>query len=109
MYVDVLELVKEFQRASICYLESKAQKKTLQGIISEFFLLDTLKLNFERRIQPKDGLIQGLFSQYQGTFFDFQKKSRGGLPLLTSPSCTPMSVAEYASISLNILNILEKA
>ena len=40
------------------------------------------------------------FFQNQGTFFDYHKKGRGGLP--HSPSCAPLSVAEYASIFRNI-------
>ena len=44
--------------------------------------------------------VRGFFFQNQGTFFDYHKKGRGGLPL--PPSCPPLSVAEYASIFRNI-------
>ena len=44
--------------------------------------------------------IRALFFQNQDAFFDFQKgQGKPSLPL----SCALMSVAEYVSISLNIL------
>ena len=42
----------------------------------------------------------GPFFQNQGTFFDFYKKGSEGF--LPPPCCVPLSVTEYASISLNI-------
>ena len=42
----------------------------------------------------------GLFSPKSGHFYSIFKKDRGSLS--SSPSCAPVSSAEYASISLNI-------
>ena len=56
-----------------------------------------LKLHFEWKLYPKD---QGLFF-HSGHFFRFSKKGKGGPPHFP-PSCTPVSVAKYASISFNI-------
>ena len=47
----------------------------------------------------------GPFSAKSGHFFWFSENDRGGLPLPLPPpppSCAPVSVAEIASISLNI-------
>ena len=49
--------------------------------------------------------IRAFLSKIRTPFLIF-KKSKGGL--LSLPSCSPVSVAEYASISLKIfLNILK--
>ena len=59
------------------------------------------KLHFEWKIERKDGPNQGLFFQHQATFFDFQKGQ--GRPPHPLPIFTPVSVAEYASISFKML------
>ena len=53
------------------------------------------------RFNPKIDIIRALFSQIRAPF-SIIKKGKGRLPLLSSPSCAPLSVTEYASISLNI-------
>ena len=66
--------------------------------ILEFFYLETLKTTFWMKKLTLDLHNQGLSLQNQDTFIDFQM-GQGHLP--SRPSCTPTSVAEYASISLN--------
>ena len=49
-----------------------------------------------------------LLPKNQGNFLDFQKRAKEASPTPLSPSYAPVSVAEYASISLNILKYLWK-
>ena len=74
------------------------------GNILKFFLLDTLKTTFSMKNLPQRWTQPGPFLQNQGTFFDFQKGL--GRPPLFPPGSAPVSVAEYAPISLNISKYL---
>ena len=81
-------------------LSKTQEEKAKQGNILEFFLLDTLKTIFWIKIGAKDECNQGLFSKVGALFSIFKKGQLEGLPL--SLSCASVSVAEYASISLNL-------
>ena len=76
------------------------EKEAPQGNFLEFFLPDTVKPtlwteNFTRRwTQP------GLFFPKSENCFQFSKRANETSPLL--PSCVPVSLANYASISLNM-------
>ena len=76
------------------------QKEAPQGSILELFLLDILNTTF-----LMENLIQWWtqsrrFIPNSGYSFRFSKRTREGSPLL--PNCVPVSVVEYASISLNM-------
>ena len=53
-------------------------------------------------MQPKDGHNLQLFPPKSEQFFRFSDKGTEDLSLSTPNSCTPVSVDEYASISLNV-------
>ena len=76
------------------------QKENPQGSILELFLLDTLKTTI-----LMENLIQWWtqsrpFFPNSWYFFRFSKRTKEGSPFL--PNCVPVSVVEYASISLNM-------
>ena len=70
----------------------------------KFFLPNTLK-NYilNGKFNPKMDKTGVFFSENHDTSFDFQKRVEGH-----PPSCTSVSVAEYALISLNV-RILKNA
>ena len=90
-------------------LSKHNQKDAQQGNILVFFHLDTLKTKWNGikngmengKFDPKMDTIRA-FSQKNQCFFFFQfsEVGSGGLPL--HRGCAPVSVPEYASISLNI-------
>ena len=53
------------------------------------------------RFNPKIDITRAFFSQIRAPF-SIIKKGKRRLPLLSSPSCAPLSVTEYVSIPLNI-------
>ena len=80
-------------------LSSKIQEKeTPQENILDFFLINTRKTTFwmEDLIQR---WTQAFLSKIW-TLFSILKSAKEAYPLL--PSCAPVSVAEYASVSLNM-------
>ena len=66
-------------------LTNFSSKRPRRAKFWRFFFWILLKLHFEWKIQPKDGHNYRLFSQNQGTFFDFQK----GQGLSPSPPSFP--------------------
>ena len=54
------------------------------------------------KFNPKRNTVRACFSKIR-TLYSIFKKDRGGLP--SSPGCAPVSVAEYAPISLRALNM----
>ena len=81
-------------------LPSATEKEAPQGNILEFFLLDILKTAFGiENLKPNMDTIRAFLSKIKA-LFPIVKKGRGGFP--SPPSCAPVIVAEYASISLNI-------
>ena len=74
------------------------REKTPQRILEIFSFRYSFNYILNGKFNPK---IDSFFFQNQGTLFDFQKKTEDASPYL--PSCAPVSVAEHASISLNIL------
>ena len=61
-----------------------------------------------RKLNPKINTIRFFFPLKSRYFFLFSKKGRGGLPLPFPLSFTPVSMAEYAPIFLNILKYCSK-
>ena len=88
------------QGTSINILSKTQEKEAPQGNILEFFLLDTLKYTLWMENLTGRWAQSGSFFPKSGHFFDFQKGQ--GRPPFPPPSCAPVSVAEYASISLNM-------
>ena len=79
-------------------ISSKTQEKEVpQGNILVFFLLDTLKTTSWMENLTQWWIQSGPFFPKSGHFFRFSKRAGEA-----SPSCMPVSVTEYASISLNI-------
>ena len=76
------------------------RKRTLQGNILEFFLLDTFETTFCAENLNQRWTPTGPFFSKTALLSIFKKKWQGRPPL--PPSWTPVSGAEYASISLNI-------
>ena len=74
--------------------------KTPAGKQFWIFLLSTLKTIFWVENLTQRWIRTGPFFPKSGQVFRFSKSSRGGLPL--PPSCAPVSVAEYATVTLNI-------
>ena len=75
-------------------MSTTQEKEVPQGNILKFFQLDTPKTTILMESLTLEGLskIRALFS--------ILEKDRGGLS--SPPTCMPVSVAEYLSISLNI-------
>ena len=65
-----------------------------------FFILDTLKTTIRIENLTRWWTQSGSFFVESRHFFQFSKREGEVFPLL--PSCAPVSVAEYASISLNM-------
>ena len=83
-------------------ISSKTQEKDAPlGNILEIFLLDTLKITFWVGNLIQSWIQSVPFLPKSGHCFRFSKKSKGG-NFSSPPSSTPVSVAEYASTSLNI-------
>ena len=82
------------------------EKKAKQDSILGVFLLDTItvkvKLYFEWKISPKDRHNQVLYYPKIRALFSILKKGQGAPSPTPLHSCTTMTVAEFASISLNI-------
>ena len=82
------------------------EKKAIQDSILGFFLLDTItvkvKLYFEWKISPKDRHNQVLYYPKIRALFSILKKGQGAPSPTPLHSCTTVTVAEFASISLNI-------
>ena len=72
------------------------------GVFSPVYSLNCI---LNGKFNPKMKTIRAFFSKIRALSSIF-KKSRGGFPLLSS--CTPVNVAEYVSISLNIPKYLWK-
>ena len=66
-----------------------------------FFLLEILKTTFKMKNLTQDKYNQGIYSQNQGTFFQFLKKGRGDLPPLPPSSYAP----EHSNCYSNVKNI----
>ena len=77
------------------FIKNTRKKKPYRETLWSFFLLDTLIITF----WIKNLILRTQSGPFFGHFFQFQKMGKGGLPT-TPPTCA--SVAEYASISLNI-------
>ena len=73
----------------------------------DFFLLDTLKITIRIENLTRWWTQSGSFFVESRHFFQFSKREGEVFPLL--PSCAPVSVAEYASISWICLNTLVNA
>ena len=81
-------------------ISSKTQEKeVLQGNILEFFFLDTLKTTYQIENLTQKWTQSSFFFENPGTFF-LEKRAEEVFPC--PPSCAPVSVAKYASISLNM-------
>ena len=65
-----------------------ARRKGPEGKILEFFFLDTLKTRFLMEYLTQH--YQSLFSQNQGNFLDFQKRTGEASPPLPTLSCAPV-------------------
>ena len=76
------------------------EKQALHWNILDFFLLDTLKITIRIENLTRWWTQSGSFFVESRHFFQFSKREGEVFPLL--PSCAPVSVAEYASISLNM-------
>ena len=81
------------------FIKTQEKKGTQRNILG-FFLVDTIKTTFWMEYL-KDGHIQGISSQNQGTISDLTRTR--GPPRLPFCTCTPVNVAKYASLSLNNL------
>ena len=80
---------------------SKIQEKEgPQGNILEIFLLDTLETKFQMENLTQQWTHSGLFFPKSISFL-FQFSLRAGEASPLRPNCAPVSVTQYASISLN--------
>ena len=90
------------------FIKKKTRKKGPTGKHCSFFSYIKLKLHFWMENLTQRWTQSGpFFFPKSEHLFRFSKKGRGSLPL--QPYCMSLNVGEYASISLNISNILENA
>ena len=87
--------LKHFEKHFVKNIRKKCPGKHF-GVFSPSY---SLNYTLNGKVNPKKVTTRAFFSKIRALSSVF-KKNRGGLGLF--PSCAPVSVAEYASISLNI-------